>query len=372
MRARGIKVADIAVLVVAADDGIMPQTVEAIKRAQAVGIPLIVAINKIDKATPAQIEAVKRGLAVYNLLPEEWGGQTVCVPISAKIGTGVNELLEVIVLQAQLLELTANMSILAQGYVLESKIEKGFGAVATVICQHGTLHIGDYFTAGITQGKVSSLINSYGQRIKSVGPSLPVQVAGFSSLPQAGDPFRSVTQQELKRAKSIAQERAQAMGKTIAAPQNSINLIIKTDGASSKEALLTAISKLPKVDNKEFYVVHAAVGDVSESDVLFARDTHSTIYGLHIKTEPNASSLAMREGVQIKLFDIIYKLLEDLEAVALASKAVKMVSKKIGEATVLKVFDIKNIGVIAGAQVKTGRCSRDSRVIIYRGKQISW
>lgn len=369
MRARGIKVADIAVLVVAADDGVMPQTVEAIKRAQAAGIPIIVAINKIDKATPAQIENVKRSLATYNLMPEEWGGQTVMVPISAKFGTGITELLEVIVLQAQLLELSANMSIPAQGYILESKMEKGLGPVATVICQHGTLHVGDYFIAGTTQGKVSLLIDSYGKRIKEVGPSVPVQVAGFTVLPQVGDPFRVVSQQELKKAKAISVERPQLPPRAAVSAENSINIIIKTDTLSSKEALLTAISKLPKVDDKEFYVVSAAVGDVTESDIFFARDTNAIIYGLHVKAEPNANVLAVRESVTIKLFDVIYKLLEDLSATAIASKAVKMVLKKIGEAVVLKVFDIKDVGVIAGAQVKSGRCTKDSQLVIYRGKQ---
>lgn len=370
MRARGIKVADIAILIVAADDGVMPQTLDAIRLAQTVELPIIVAINKVDKAAPAQIETVKRQLAQLNLVPEEWGGTTVCMPISAKIGTGVTELLEVIVLQAQLMDLKANMSIPARGYVLESKLEKGRGPVATVICHHGILKIGDYFISGTTQGKVNSLVDSYGKRVTQVGPSTPVQVAGFSELPHAGDSFEVVLQEALRRRAptQTSEFRSEALLKKTF-EEGAIRLIIKADNASSKEALVNAIEKLSAKTPKKFTVVHSAVGDITESDVLLAADTHSVLYGFHVKTQPNAIAPMQKQNVSIKHFDIIYKLLEELEALAEAGKPVIMVTKKVGEAIVIKVFDIKNLGKIAGAQVKSGRFVKDGKVIVWRGKQ---
>ncbi len=368
MRARGIKVADIAILVIAADDGVMPQTIEAIKHAKAAQIPIIVAINKIDKATPVQIETVKRQLAQHDLAPEEWGGQTVCVPISAKFGQGVDELLEVVSLQAQLMELTASLSVPARGYVLESKLEKGRGPVATILCQQGELHVGDYFMAGTVWGKVSSLVDSFGNRVTKVGPSIPVQVAGFSVLPHTGDPFEVVAQSMLKK-NQPPEETRPGSAMTKSAEQGALNIIIKTDNASSKEALLVAIAKVSAKSPKEFNIIHAAIGMVTDSDIMLAANTHATIYGLHVKTESSSISLAQKHGVIIKHFDIIYKLLEDLEMLAQAAKPIKLVRKKIGEAIVLKVFDIKDLGVIAGAQVKSGRFTRDGKVVIWRGKQ---
>ena len=373
MRARGIKIADIAILVVAADDGVMPQTIEAIKHAQAINLPIIVAINKIDKASAGQIENVKRQLAQQNLVPEDWGGQTVCVAISAKLGQNIDALLDVISLQAELLELVANISIPAQGYVLESKLEKGRGFVATVICQHGQLHVGDFFKAGSITGKVSSLVDSYGKRVRVVGPSIPVQVAGFSQLPQAGDMFQVITQAESKKTLQTPELLSTAFIKTQATTKEALNIIVKTDNISSQEALLTSLAKIStksvKDSHKECHVVHAAVGNVTESDIMLAANTQSIIYVLHTKTEASAAQLAQKERVEIRHFDIIYKLLEDVEALLQVGKAVKMVAKKIGEAIVLKVFDIKDLGVIAGAQVKTGRFTRDGHVVIWRGKQ---
>lgn len=369
MRARGIKVADIAILVVAADDGVMPQTVEAIKRAQAAEIPVIVAINKIDKASPSQIEAVKHGLTTYGLVPEEWGGTAVIMPISAKTGVGVDDLLEVLVLQAQLLELKTTTEVPAQGFVLESKIEKGLGPVGTVINQYGVLRVGDYFVAGSTSGKVSSLIDSYGKRVREAGPSMPVLVAGFKELPKTGDIFNVVTSDKIKQhTRATDAERIHITSKA-GAKENAINIIVKTDNASSKEALVAAIGRLAKADLPELNIVHTAIGDISESDIMLARDTGSVLYGLHVKAEPNALVLAGRELVTIKLFDIIYKLLEEIEDVLQKGKPVKYITKKIGEAIVLKIFDIKGVGVIAGAQVKSGVFARNGKVVVYRGKQ---
>lgn len=365
MRVRGLKVADIAILVVAADDGVMPQTIEAIKRAKEVGLPIVVAINKVDKATPTQIEATKRGLAQHGLMPEEWGGDIVCMPISGKTGQGVDALLEVVVLQSQLMELMANKTIPARGCVLESKMEKGRGVVATVICHDGILRVGDYFIAGDVRGKVSSLIDSWGKRVMEVHPSFPALVAGFDALPQAGDAFEVVSFAEFKKERLTSQKAAIARQ---VLHENALNLIIKVDNASSKEALLGAIEKMSGKAFKEFYIIHAGIGSVTESDIILAADTKSIVYVLHGKIEANAVALMNKLQVTVKSFDIIYKLLEDLELLAEQGRPVKKVLRKIGEAVVLKVFDIKNLGVIAGAQVKTGRFSKDGKVVVWRGK----
>ncbi len=364
LRARGIKVADIAVLVVAADDGVMPQTLEAIKRAKMANIPIIVAINKVDKATPAQIEQVKRQLAQHDLLPEDWGGQTICQPISAKTGQGVDALLDIIILQSQMMDLKANMSVPAAGYILESRMEKGRGPVATVICQHGVLKVGDTFRAGSITGKVSSLVDSYGNRVQEIGPSLPVQVAGFSDLPFVGDVFEVITPQEARKGVS-GPTRAEPVYKKM--QENEIPLIIKADNASSREALVNALSKLTS-DHRAVSIVYAGVGDISEGDVILAADTGAIMYGFHVKLQPGVTPLVHKHNVDIKQFDIIYKLIEDVEALLEAGKPIKMQTKKIGEAIVLKVFDIKDLGVIAGAHVKSGRFIKDGKVIVWRGK----
>lgn len=368
MRIRGLKIADIAILIVAADDGVMPQTIEAIKHAQSVGLPIIVAINKIDKATPSQVESVKKQLTQYGLVAEDWGGQVVCIGISAKLGTGIDALLDVIALQSELMELQTNSSIPAQGYILESKMEKGRGFVATVLCLHGTLSVGDYFKAGSVFGRVSSMVDSYGKRVSNIGPSHPVQVAGFSELPQSGDLFQVITSQEAKKGISKEEDSKSILSQNVNLG-NAINIILKTDNTSSKEALLSSINKISSKFEKKINVVHVAIGNINESDIVLASDTGSIIYGLHSKSESNAVSLAQKNKIKIKHFDIIYKLLEDLELELESNKPIKLISKKIGEAIVLKVFDIKNLGIIAGAQVKSGRFTRDCKLVIYRNKQ---
>lgn len=366
IRARGLKVADVAILVVAADDGIMPQTVEAIKYAKSMDVPIVVAVNKIDKVDAARIEIIKRQLAQQDLLPEDWGGQTVVVPISAKEGKNVDKLLDMVFLQAQLLELKADVKGSAKGYVLEAKVEKGRGPVATIICQHGILKIGDYFVCGNVGGRVTSLVNSYGMRLQEAGASIPVIVAGFDALPEVGDYFESVSKDQHR--KPQAPERMAVQTRT-SAKENAINLIIKTDTNSSKEALLESIEKLSKKTPKPFVVVHAGIGNVSESDVILAADTGSRIITFHVKIDQAISTLAQRNKVAIEQHFIIYKLLESLEERAQAAKEVKLVRKKIGEAGVLKVFDIKNLGIIAGAYLKEGRFSKDGSVIVYRGNR---
>ena len=366
MRQRGIKVADIGILVIAADDGIMPQTIEAIKHLKAMKVPILVAINKIDKVEAPQVEVVKRQLAEHDLLPEEWGGEVVCMPISALSGTGVDQLLEMVALQAQLLELRASHEGGARCYVLESKLERGRGAVATVICQHGTLRLGDYFVCGASSGRVSSIKNSAGKMLQEAGPSIPIQVAGFKELPQAGDMFSVVDKGDIRR--MIQQQEQQSVSTARANRENAINLLIKVDTNSSKEALLDAIYKLSKKSEVGFNVLHSAVGDVSESDIELAYSTGAIVVGLHVRAESNSVALAQRRAVEVQLYDIIYKLLEALQERADKEKKVETVRTKIGEAIVRAVFNIKGVGVIAGSYVNDGRFSRDGYVIAWRGR----
>lgn len=366
MRQRGIRVADIGILVIAGDDGIMPQTVEAIKHLKKMDIPIVVAINKIDKVEPARIEVVKRQLAEQDLLPEEWGGQTICIPISALTGAGVDQLLEMITLQAQLLELRASQEGYAHCYVLESRLERGRGAVATLICQHGTLKIGDFFTCGNTTGRINSIKNSRGEALQTAGPSIPIQIAGFKELPDVGDIFKTISKEGMRQARQ-QQERGQ-MVTTRTAQENAINLLIKADANSSKEALIDAIQNLSQKSPVGFNVLYSGVGDISESDVELAFSTNALILGLHVKAESNAHLLAQRRGVAIELYAIIYKLIEALETRAEKEKEVEMIRTKIGEAIVRRVFDIKGVGIIAGSYVQDGRFVRNGYVVAWRGK----
>lgn len=366
MRARGVRVADIAILVVAADDGVMPQTVEAIKHTKNLKVPIIVAINKVDKATPLQIESVKRQLTQYDLLPEEWGGQTICVPISAKTGIGVDQLLEMIQLQSEVMELRADASKPGKGFVLEARMVKGRGPVATVIAQEGSIAVGDFFRAGSAFGKISSLVDSTGKNLKKVGPSLPVLIAGFDLLPEAGDFFEVLSQDQYNKAKA-SKESFKEESKQFAA-EGAINLLIKADTKSSIEAIIQSIEELNEKSTKKFHIIYAGIGDISESDVELAETTKATVYAFHVKFELKAAAYAQKLHVQVRSFQIIYKMLDDIELLAKANEPVKMVMTKIGEAVVRKIFEIKNLGTIAGCYVKEGRLSRNGRVAVMRGK----
>jgi translation initiation factor IF-2 len=367
IRQRGIRVADLVILVVAADDGVMPQTVEAIKHAQLMEAPIIVALNKVDRADATRIEVVKRQLSQYNIIVEDWGGDVICVPISAKFGTGIDQLLEMLALQAEIMELRAEVNIPANGYILESSIEKGRGPVATVITQNGVLNIGDYFSCGNTSGRVSSLVDSTGQRIKEASPSIPVQVAGFDDRPEAGDFFAVIQKDEYLKLKSSSGDKQTLAGKRFIY-ENGINLLVKTDNHSSLEAVVEGIDKLSKKLKNGFNILRQSIGDVAESDIEFAYNTGSRIVCFNVKIESNAYDLADRKKVSILHYGIIYKLLEDLSAIADELKEIEMVRTKIGEAIVLKVFDIKKIGIIAGSVVRDGRFTRDGFAVIWRGR----
>jgi len=364
IRGRGIGVADIAVLIVAADDGMMPQTLEAIRYIKESGVPLIVGINKIDKADPSRIEVIKRELAQQDLLPEDWGGNIICAPISAKTGEGVEHLLEMIILQAELMELEADASGKGVGHVLEAKLEKGRGPVGTVLGKHGNIKVGDYFIAGNVVGKVSSIVDSFGKRLSHVGPTLPVQIAGFNALPEVGAVFQVVNFDEYRQAKNaLSSQRTFAARSTT---EGALNLVIKTDTLSSKEALLESIEKLEKKIGHSFNIVFAGIGDITEGDVVLALTTGASIITLHTRPETNAALLARNNGVSIAVFDIIYKLLEDLADRAEKEKPIEKVWQKIGEAIVRQVFEIKNIGVIAGCYVRDGRFTKDGKVVVSR------
>ncbi len=368
IRQRGIRVADIVILIVAADDGVMPQTVEAIKYALSSKAPIVVAINKVDKVDAARLDVVKRQLNQHGITVEDWGGDVICVPISAKTGQGVDRLLEMLSLQAEMMELRAEINVPASGYILESSIEIGRGSVATVIAQNGILKVGDYMLCGNTTGHISSLFDSHGKRVKEVHPSIPAQAAGFDGRPEAGDFFRVVSKEEYLKARSTGGEAKVSLAGKRLMHEKGINLIVKADNHSSLEAVVEEIDRLSKKVQKGFNILRQDVGNINESDVEFAFNSGARIVCFNIKAESNAQELADRKKVTILHYGIIYKLLEALHAIAESEKDIEMVRTKIGEATVLRVFDIKKVGVIAGAVVRDGRFTREGILVIWRGK----
>lgn len=371
LRIRGLKAADIAILVVAADDGVKPQTIEAINHAKSIGLPIIVAINKIDKASSKQIEMVEQQLSKYDLIKEEWGGNTPVVYISAKNGTGVDELLEIIALQSKLMELKASLTVPARGYILEAKLEKGRGPVATVISQNGILSVGDYFFAGSTYGKVNSMVNSFGKRVNKAEPSMPILVSGFNQIPRAGDIFRVVSAQEYKNKPdhNIIKSELELKSKGLYSSENAINIIVKADNDSSREALLKAIEKLSSSIGQNFNIVYSGLSDITESDAMLALDTKSIIYAFHVKVLPSALHFISKNKVAVKHFDIIYNLLENLQELAESLKPIEYVTKKIGQGAVIKIFDIKSLGKIAGVHVRAGKFIKDAKVSIFHANQ---
>jgi translation initiation factor IF-2 len=383
MRRRGASVTDLVVLVIAADDGIMPQTVEVINHAKEADVPILVAINKIDKVDRATAEEkIKRQLAQHDLLPEDWGGSIVCVPISAKTGEGVEELLEMIVLQAQMMELKADPASQARGFILESKQEKGFGPVATVICLNGTIRVGDYFVCGSSTGRVRVLVNSLGERVSSVGPSIPVQVIGFDNFVSLGDWLTVVSREEYRREKVSRKKE----GPVRVAPEardilqvgkkqrQKILLLIKTDTHGSREAVLGVIKKINKAHPEipcSFQIISIGIGDVSEKDVELAAHTGAIVVGLHARVERNAVSAARDMEVDVKEYGIIYKMTEDLEEILMGYEEEVITRKKVAELVVRKVFDLGKRGVIAGCYVSDGTVGKNNIVVCFRqGREV--
>lgn len=368
IRVRGVSVADIAILVVAADDGVMPQTVEAIKQAQLAKIAMIVAINKVDKVDEAAVDRVKMQLAQHDVLVDSWGGQIVAVPISAKLGTNVDQLLEMIVLQAELMELRSRQSGAGEGVILESKLEKGRGVVATLILRNGIAAVGDYFTAGAAVGRINAVVNSAGARLEKIGPAIPVAIAGFESMPQAGDSFAVVSQEQYKQAKNAEHVAPSLAQQLQSVHEDAINVVIKADANSSKEAIVNALAKISDKEAKKVAIIYAGVGNISQSDIDLAQIAGAVVYGFGVKIEPGVATEAARVGVGIQQYDIIYELLDSIKAAIVRSTQPAMVTVKTGTAVVRKVFDIKNVGVIAGCYVSDGKIIKGGSATIWRGK----
>lgn len=384
MRARGAQVTDIVVLVVAADDGVMTQTVEAINHAKAAKVPLIVAINKIDKPN-ANPERVKQALTEYGLVPEAWGGQTIFAEISAKQKVGLEELLDMILLQAEVLELKANPHRPMTGAVIEAKLDKGRGPVATVLVQDGTLHVGDAFVCGTLFGHVRAMINDRGEKIESAGPSTPVEVIGLASVPHAGDTFVVVTDE--RRAKELATQRLQKQRelelvktakitledfykKMKKGVVKDLNLIFKADVQGSIEALTEALNQL-STEAVQVKILHSSVGAINESDCMLASASEASILGFNVKVEPKAQILAEQEKIDVRLYAVIYDALDDVRKAMEGLLEPIYEERLVGRAEVRKLFNISQVGVVAGSYVREGKIVRGSHARVVReGKMI--
>ena len=379
MRARGAKMTDIVVIVVAADDGVMPQTKEAIDHARVANVPIIVAINKIDKHN-ANVDKVYSELADYGLMPEEWGGDTMFAKIVAKTGQGVPELLEMILVLAEVLELKANPNKMASGTVVESKLDKGRGPVATLLVQNGTLKTGDFLVAGSSYCRIRKMTDDKGREIKSAAPSTPVEIIGLSEVPEAGDKFKVYADE--KSARRVAEKRSQAK---IEAERNvssamslddlaaqikegnvkEINIIIKADVAGSAEAVKSSMEKLSN-DEVKVKVIRASAGAISESDIMLANASNALIYGFNVRPDATIKKMAAESKVEIRLHNIIYKALEELEGIMKGMLAPVYEDVVIGQATVRQTFKVSKIGTIAGCMVDDGCIRRNCGVHLIR------
>ena len=389
MRARGAQVTDIVVLVVAADDGVMPQTIEAINHAKSADVPIIVAVNKIDKDN-ADPQRVLSQLSEYELVPESWGGDTIVVEMSAMQNLGVDDLLDQLNVVAELENLTANPTGRAKGIVLEANLDIGRGPVATVLVDKGQLKVGDPVVAGAAWGKVRALINDRGEQVKEAGPSSPVQVLGLSAVPQAGDEFRVAPDE--KTARTVAEAREQRFRvlnqrgdarvqrgvklediftQIQAGEVATLNLVIKADVHGSLEAVSESLRKLER-DEVKLAFVHRGVGGVTENDITLAAATNATLIGFNVRPDRKARDLAESEGVEIRTYEVIYKLLEDIERAMLGLLAPEFEEVVTGEAEVREIFRVPKIGAIAGCFIRTGVITRGTKVRFLRDGTIIW
>jgi len=383
MRARGAKITDIVVLVVAADDGIMPQTEEAIDHARAAEVPIIVAINKIDKPQ-ANIDKVKKQLSEFNLSPEDWGGKTITVPVSAKTGQGIDDLLEMILLEAQMLELKANPKRLAHGIIIESKMAKGRGPVVTLLVENGALHLNENIIVGNYFGKVRAMFNDRGQSVTSAGPSSPVEVLGISGIPEAGEQFYVITDE--KQAKELAQIRMekdrQQQIKSIkrisledlhaqieAGKLKELKLIIKADVQGSLEAIKDTLNKI-NVSEIKLDIIHTGVGNINTSDAILAVASNALILGLNIIIDERAKEIVAKEGIDARTYNIIYELANDIKAAVEGMLEPKIKKVFLGRAEVRKVFKLTRAGTIAGCFVTKGKINRTSLVNLVRNGEV--
>ena len=379
MRARGTQATDIAVLVVAADDSVMPQTVESINHAKAAEVPVIVAINKMDKPD-ANPDRVKQDLTQYGLVCEDWGGETICVPVSAVTGQGVNELLEMILLQADMLQLQANPNRLGRGVIIEAKLDKARGPLATVLLQNGTLHVGDSIIAGLASGKVRALINDKGERVSEAGPSMPVEIMGFDDVPSAGDEMIAVGDDHLsrqvadERREKIRASREATMAKMSmenlfssieAGKVTTLNLIIKADVQGSVEAVKQAMEKLSN-DEVKIRVLHSAAGAITKDDVNLASAFNAIIIGFNIRPDASAREAAEKQKVDVRLYTVIYKAIEDMELAMKGMLEPEYREVLLGHAEVRNVFKITGAGIIAGCYVTDGKVQRNASVRLLR------
>lgn len=378
MRARGAMATDIAILVVAADDGIMPQTIEAINHAKAAGVEIIVAINKIDKPS-ANPEQVKQELTQYDLLPEEWGGKTICVPVSALTKKGIPDLLENILLVAEVAELKANPNRRAKGVVIEARLDKGRGPVATILVQNGTLHAGDTVIAGTSVGRVRAMTDDRGKPVKAAGPSVPVEIAGLDEVPMAGDEFNAV--EDEKMARELAQQRRskekedelnantrvslEDFFNQIKDGVKDLNIVVKADVKGSAEAVKASLVKLSN-DEVHVNVIHSAVGGITENDVQFAAASNAIIVGFNVRPDKTAIDSAERQGVDIRTYRIIYECIEEIEAAI--KGMLKPVYREVvlGHAEVRQTIHVPNVGTIAGSYVQDGKITNKSKIRIVR------
>lgn len=379
MRARGAQVTDIAILVVAADDGIMPQTVEAINHAKAAGVSVIVAINKMDKVG-ANPENVKQQLTEYELVPEEWGGDTPCIPVSAKTKEGLDDLLEMVTLIAEMKELKANPDRAAKGTVIEARLDKGRGPIATVLVQNGTLHQGDIVIAGTCVGRVRVMVNDKGERVKEAGPSVPVEITGLAEVPQGGDIFNAVSDERLARElveqRKASQKEEQFKAQTKVTLDNlfdqmklgevkELQIIVKADVQGSVEAVKQSLEKLSN-DEVRVNVIHGGVGAINESDVMLAEASNAIIVGFNVRPDSVAAANAESAGVDMRLYRIIYDCIEEIEAAMKGMLAPKTREVVLGTAECRNVIKIKSVGTISGSYVKSGKIVRNAGVRVIR------
>lgn len=379
MRQRGANVTDIAILVVAADDGIMPQTVEAINHAKAAGVEIIVAINKMDKPG-VTTDQIMQQLTEYELVPEAWGGNIITVPVSAKTGMGIEELLSNVLLVAEMLELKANPDRMAKGAVIEARLDKGRGPVATILVQNGTLNAGDIIVAGKTVGRVRTMINDKGERIKTAGPSVPVEITGLDDVPSAGDNFDAVSDERLAR-ELVEQRKSQSKEEEFNRYQKvtldnlfdqlqqgemkDLNIIVKADVQGSVEAVRQSLEKLSN-EEVRVRVIHGGVGAVSESDVMLAGASNAIIVGFNVRPDPVAKSLAEKDGVDMRMYRIIYDCIEEIESAIKGMLAPKFREVQLGRAEVREVYKISSVGTVAGCYVLEGKVTRNSQIRVVR------
>ncbi|MBQ0098285.1 MAG: translation initiation factor IF-2 [Oscillospiraceae bacterium] len=379
MRARGAQVTDIAILVVAADDGIMPQTVEAINHAKAAGVSVIVAINKMDKPG-ANPEQVKQQLTEYELIPEEWGGDTPCVPVSAKTGMGIDDLLEMVLLVAEVKELKANPDRAAKGTVIEARLDKGRGPIATILVENGTLHTGDVVIAGTTVGHVRVMTDDKGRQVKTAGPSVPVEITGLDDVPTGGDTFNAVSDERLAR--ELVDQRKHQKKEELFSQRTKVTLdnlfdqmqlgdvkelkiIVKADVQGSVEAVRQSLEKLSN-DEVRVNIIHGAVGAVNESDVMLANASNAIIVGFNVRPDQTAQVNAERDGVDMRLYRVIYDCIEEIESAMKGMLAPKTREVILGTAEVRNIIRIKSVGNIAGSYVKSGKIQRGAGVRVVR------